>query len=385
MKTIAVLGSTGSIGTQTLQVIQSFPDQFRVVGLAAGNNMALLAEQIMRFQPQSVSVSSSEKVAELQFFLPGAALPKILVGGEGLTELAQDSASTCVVIGLSGFTGVLPTLKALESGKQVLTANKETFVTAGHLIQAYLHQIIPLDSEHSAIFQCLQGCEKPKTEIDKLTLTASGGPFLTMPLNQLGSVTVAQALRHPNWSMGSKVTIDSATMMNKGLERIEATMLFGVDLDQVELVIHPQSIVHSAVSFCDGSMLAQLGLPDMRIPIQYGLTYPERWPTSSRHLDLTACRQLDFMTPEPERFPCLALAEEAARQGGSMRVVLNAADEVAVEAFIQGQISFTDIPNMIDHAMSRHEKITNPSLAEIIEVDKITRQNFTVIARAHLV
>jgi 1-deoxy-D-xylulose-5-phosphate reductoisomerase len=379
MKRIGILGSTGSIGVQTLDVIRQFPDQFQVVALSAGNNLERLADQIQAFSPEIVSVGSEENIEPLRQRLRDrniAHSPQILAGEEGLMTLAAYSAVESLIVGLVGFVGLLPTLKALETGKQVLTANKETFVTAGHLVQPYISQIVPLDSEHSAIFQCLQGAQHPK-EVSRIYLTASGGPFRDYALADLAHVSVEQALSHPNWLMGEKVTIDSATMMNKGLETLEAHFLFGLPMEKIDIVVHPQSIVHSAVAFVDGSILAQLGQPDMRLPIQYGLTYPERWTTTDEalHLDLATLGSLQFLPVDMERFPCLKLARWAADKGGTLPVVLNAADEMAVQAFLQHQISFLEIPRLIERAMQQHEQKWEafPNLESIINTDAWTR------------
>lgn len=379
MKHIVILGSTGSIGTQTLDVLGAFPDAFNVVGLSAGSNMALLAQQVVTTQPSVVCVGTSDHAATLAALLAQHEYrqpPEILVGEEGLCTLAACPEAETVVVGLVGFTGLPPTLAALQAGKQVLTANKETFVVAGPLVKPYLSQIIPLDSEHNAIFQCLQGAQR--SEVRKIFLTASGGPFREMPLDQLADVTPEQALRHPTWTMGDKVTIDCATMMNKGLEVIEAHYLFAQPLDNIAVVIHPQSMIHSAVAFVDGSILAQMGCPDMRIPLQYGLTYPKRWPTpfAQLHLDLTQLGSLEFLPVDAVRYPCMRLARWAAEIGGTLPVVLNAADEMAVQAFIRGAIRFTDIPRLIEQIMQTHlpEVMSSPTLAEITQVNCWTRQ-----------
>ncbi len=384
MKRVVVLGSTGSIGTQTLDVLQHYPEHFQVTALAAGQNTCLLAKQIAVFQPTCVSVGSMDARETLletlkhQGSLPA---PEVFVGQEGLEVLSQWPEADSIVVGLSGFQGLLPTLRALETGKQVLTANKETLVAAGHLVKPYLSQLLPLDSEHAAIFHCLQDCRNPQSEVAKIYLTASGGSFRDYPIEALQNVTITEALHHPNWVMGQKVTIDSATMMNKGLERIEAQHLFQLPLEKIDIVIHPQSIVHSAVGFIDGSMLAQLGEPDMRIPIQYGLTWPEHWaaPPDVRHLDLTQLGQLDFFPPDSARYPCLALAQFAAERGGSMPVVLNAADEMAVEAFLSSRISFLDIPRSIETLLEAHQPYWEPvpNLEQILAADRWARQKFT--------
>ena len=389
MKQIAVLGSTGSIGTQTLDVIRQFPDLFRIRALSAGHNIELLSRQIAEFAPEAVCVASAQTAEDLKSTLSHHAIscPEIVWGDERLARMAGLTPADTVVIGVVGFSGLLPTLEALQAGKKVLTANKETFVTAGHLVAPYLSQIIPLDSEHSAIFQCLQGQSSQQNNIRaksvyKLYLTASGGPFRNHTTGQLAHVSVAEALNHPNWSMGPRVTIDSATMMNKGLEIIEAHHLFGTPLNDIEVVIHPQSIVHSAVGFQDGSMIAQLGLPDMRVPIQYGLSYPDRWPTPypELHANLATLGALEFAPADPERFPCLRLARWAAETGGTLPVVLNAADELAVQAFLSEKIRFTDIPRHVERFMTQHmpEWESTPSLQQIIALDREIRNAFEI-------
>ncbi len=386
MKRIAILGSTGSIGTQTLSVIEQFPESFQVVALSAGANLARLVQQAAQFHPEWVCIAHPEQLEALQQQLIRASvspMPKLVAGTEGLVRLATLPDADTVVVGLVGFTGLLPSLEALKSGKQLLTANKETFVTAGHLVQPYLQQIIPLDSEHSAIFQCLQGCQDVRTEVLKLYLTASGGPFREYSQFELERVTVAQALKHPNWSMGDRVTIDSATMMNKGLEIIEAHHLFGLPFNRIDVVVHPESIVHSAVHYVDGSILAQMGQPDMRVPIQYGLTFPARWinPVSETHLDLAQLSRLHFEPGDPERFPCLRLARWAGETGGTLPVVLNAADEMAVATFLKEEIAFTEIPRWIEAVMQRHlsDWQANPTLERIIETDAWARQAFQTL------
>lgn len=360
MKQLAVFGSTGSIGTQTLDVVAGLGDRYQIDALGAGRNMARLAQQIEAFEPRWVAVADEDCRTELLERLKPFKLsrqPQVDVGEAGQLAVMEATSAQQVVMGTSGFAGVMPTLRALELRKQVLTANKETFVTAGHLVAPYLSQVIPLDSEHSAIFQCLQGTHNRGAEVYKLTLTASGGALRQVPLEDLPHVTPQQALSHPNWAMGPRITVDSATMMNKGLEIIEAHHLFGLPYEQIEVVIHPQSIIHSAVSFVDGSMLAQLGVPDMRVPIQYGLSYPNRWqtPFESLQANLLDFASLTFLPLEPTRYPCLALAREAGRLGGTMPVVLNAADEVLVEAFLAGRIGFMEIPRMMEQVMLAHQ------------------------------
>lgn len=380
MKPLAVFGSTGSIGTQTLEVVAGLPGRYTVDALTAGRNMARLAQQIAQFTPRWVAVADEPARQDLLARLAALALtdmPEVFVGDAGQLAVVQATQAHQVVIGISGFAGVMPTLKALELGKQVLTANKETFVTAGHLVTPYLSQVIPLDSEHSAIYQCLQGAARPSQEVRKLTLTASGGPLLNTPLTDLPQVSPQQALKHPNWEMGPRITIDSATMMNKGLEIIEAHHLFGLPFAQIDVVIHPQSIIHSAVSFVDGSVLAQMGLPDMRVPIQYGLSYPQRWqtPFDSLHLNFLDAPNLSFLPVEPQRYPCLALARQAGEAGGTMPVVLNAADEILVEAFLAGRIAFLEIPRWMAQVLGAHQEshVLQPDWQTIQAVDHWTR------------
>ncbi|MBX2860750.1 MAG: 1-deoxy-D-xylulose-5-phosphate reductoisomerase [Vampirovibrio sp.] len=365
---IALLGSTGSIGTQALEVLQQFPDRYRITALAAGNNLERLAAQVDKFRPKMISIQDPDRILDLKTLL-AETVPsfdgEILAGEDGLLQIAEHSTVDTVIIGLVGFTGVTPTLAALEAGKQVLTANKETFVTAGHLVATYLDQIIPLDSEHSAIHQCLKN--ESASAVHKIYLTASGGPFRNMPLNEMNNVTPTMALKHPNWIMGQKVTIDSATMMNKGLEVIEAKWLFGMTADQIQVVIHPQSIVHSGVEYVDGSVLMQLGTPDMRVPIQYGLGYPDRLPGNylNSRLDLLTMGALTFEPPDLKRFPCLALAYEACRQGSHAATVVNAADEVLVALFLDNKIGFMDIPRFIEKVLTLQQAWEIPAYPDI--------------------
>lgn len=378
-KTVAVLGSTGSIGTQTLEVLAQYPQQFRVVALAAGKNADLLAQQVAQFQPQWASLTTPQAADALK--QSGLAqLPTVLHGPEALCALATLPEVDTVVIGLVGIAGLAPTLAALKAGKRVLTANKETLVAAGHLVQPYLSQLIPFDSEHSALFQCLGGhLEKDsrRNEVQTLWLTASGGPFRTWSQAQIEKATLKEALKHPNWQMGAKVTVDSATLMNKGLELIEAHWLFGLPYGQMQVVIHPQSVLHSAVEFIDGSIIGQMGTPDMRVPIQYALSYPARLDGSylNSRLCLTDLANLSFEAPDRQRFACLALAEEAAKQGPAATAVLNAADEAVVEAFLQERIGFNQIPKVIEQVLNRlnHSGQELPSLNQVIELDEWAR------------
>jgi 1-deoxy-D-xylulose-5-phosphate reductoisomerase len=373
MKRIAILGSTGSIGTQTLDVIANDPERYQVEALAAGHNVALLAEQVKRFQPKLVSVATKQAAEELRDLVPSTV--QIGYGDSGIIEAAAGNEADFVVSALVGSQGLRPTMAAIEAGKHIGLANKETLVTAGHLVtdlaQKHRVQLLPIDSEHSAIFQCLNG-EDPST-IDKIILTASGGSFRDKSRDELTSVTVEDALKHPNWSMGAKITIDSATMANKGLEVIEAHWLFGIGYDRIEVVIHPESIIHSMVQFTDYSVIAQLGNPDMRVPIQYALTYPVRRVTPSKPLDLVAAGQLQFRAMDFERYPSIRLAYESGKQGGSYPTVFNAANEIAVSRFLRGDISFLMIDRIVEETLNRHIRVESPGLAEIEASDAWAR------------
>jgi 1-deoxy-D-xylulose-5-phosphate reductoisomerase len=375
MKPLAILGSTGSIGQSTLAVVAEHPDEFTVSGLAAGQNVAVLAEQIRQFRPARVSVQDEAVAAQLRDLVTRGEAPEILWGPAGAREVAVASGAELVVSAMVGAVGLEPTLAAIEAGLPVALANKETLVAAGSLVMAAAARrgvdIIPVDSEHSAIFQALHG--QRREDVRRLWLTASGGPFRAWDLDRLRQATAAEALKHPNWSMGPKITVDSATMMNKALEVIEASVLFGLSVDQVGVYIHPQSIVHSLVDFVDGSVLAQLGLPDMRLPIAYALTYPRRLPMSSPPLDLCQVSTLTFETPDTTRFPGLALGYAAARAGGTMPAVLNAANEVAVAAFLQGQIKFMDIPRTVEATMAAHQRQPLESLEQVLAVNRWAR------------
>jgi len=379
-KKIVVLGSTGSVGRQTLEVVRDFPQKFQVAGLAAGSNWSLLAEQVETFRPQAVSISDAKHagdlVKRLRKSFSKSEMPEILTGEKGLSELAALLDAQVVVTAVTGAVGLQPTLAAIHSGKDIALANKETLVAAGKLVTAEAKnkgaRIIPVDSEHSAVWQCLNG--ENKNDIRRIILTASGGPFRTEEIKELENVTVEMALRHPNWNMGRKITIDSATLMNKGLEVIEAKWLFDVDFDQIDVVIHPQSIIHSMIEFIDGSVLAQLGIPDMQLPIQYALSYPERWPNKLERLDFATIGQLSFERPDEKRFRCLALAYQAGRCGGTMTAVLNAANEVAVEAFLNGKTGFLDIPRVVEQVMERHKVVYKPDLETILAADRWARK-----------
>lgn len=372
MRKIAILGSTGSIGTQTLEVISRLED-CEVVALSAGRNIKLLEEQIRAFKPAIVAVEREDDAADLKQRV--ADLPvKIYSGMEGLIEVATYPESDILVTAIVGMLGIRPTIAAIEAGKDIALANKETLVTAGHLIMPMIqkHQValLPVDSEHSAIFQCLE--EEKGNPLFAIWLTASGGPFLGKTRKELENVTLQDALKHPNWSMGRKITIDSATMVNKGLEVMEAKWLFGASLDQIRVLIHPQSVIHSAVEFADGAVKAQLGTPDMRLPIQYALTYPKRRPIPGEHLDFYKMAELTFLKPDEETFRGLYLAKKALQMGGSMPTVLNAANEKAVALFLQEKIGFLTIPEIIEDCMDNITMVDNPTVEEILETQKKT-------------
>lgn len=374
MKKIAVLGSTGSIGTQTLDVISREPDAYEVVGLAAGGNVELLLRQAHEFRPKIVSAGTKEAADALRAQVPSGV--KVVFGEEGLIEVAAGAGATYVVCALIGSIGLRSTLAAIDAGADIGLANKETLVTAGHIVMQRVRDkgvgLLPVDSEHSAIFQCLNG-EDAKA-VKRLVLTASGGSFRDRTREQLQGVTVEDALKHPNWSMGAKITIDSATMVNKGLEVIEAHWLFGLPYDQIDVVLHPESIIHSMVEFVDTSVIAQLGNPDMRVPIQYALTYPKRRPSPAAPLDLLAAGALHFRAMDFERFPCLKLAYEAGRTGGTAPTVFNAANEVAVARFLKGDIPFLAIEDTIERVLARHDAIESPDLAAILDADGWARR-----------
>ncbi len=372
-KKIALLGSTGSIGTQTLQVIDEHPELFEVEALAAGSNVARLLEQIHRFQPSKVSVASREAAESLKTQVPVGT--EVYYGDEGLVEIAAGTKADTVVTAVTGSMGLPATLAAIDEGKTIALANKETLVTAGHIVMQRAADkkvaILPVDSEHSAIFQCLNG--EPRERLHSLTLTASGGSFRHLGREQLRDVTVEDALKHPNWSMGAKITIDSATMANKGLEVIEAHWLFGLGYDEINVLLHPESIIHSFVEFADTSIIAQLGNPDMRVPIQYALTYPDRAPLKAKRLSLAEVAQLNFRKMDFDRFPCLRMAYECGRMGGTAPTVFNAANEVAVARFLRREISFLQIEDTIEKVVQRHQVIDDPDLDTIREVDTWAR------------
>jgi len=374
LKTISLLGASGSIGVQTIDIIREHPEEFQLAAFSVGKNLELARKFISEFKPLLVSVQDSGDCTTLKAEFPGT---KFTFGNEGLIEVAVFEKSDILVNAVLGSVGLHPTLQAIECGKVIAIANKETLVTAGHLVIEAAKRnnvpLLPVDSEHSAIFQALQG-ERDKN-IQRLILTASGGSFRDRTRAELKDVTVEQALNHPNWSMGAKITIDSATMMNKGLEVIEAYWLFGVPFEKIDVLLHKESIIHSMVEFHDSSIIAQLGTPDMRVPIQYALTYPDRLPLSSANrLDLAQIGKLHFQEMDFKRFRCLELAYLAGKAGGTMPTVLNAANEAAVAEFLNGNIRFLQIEDLIEQALSKHQVIANPSLAAIEEVDKETRQ-----------
>lgn len=371
MKKIAILGSTGSIGAQTLDVVREHSDELQVVALAAGSNKERLKEQIKEFHPKLVSLSDEKKAQELKEELAGEQV-EVVCGMEGLIEVAGADSADVVVTAVVGMMGILPTMEAIKKGKDIALANKETLVTAGHLIipmaKEYGVSILPVDSEHSAIFQSLQG--EPKAALDKILLTASGGPFRGKSAEFLETVTLEDALNHPNWSMGLKITIDSSTMVNKGLEVMEAKWLFGVDYSQIEVVIQPQSIIHSMVQYVDGAIIAQLGTPDMRVPIEYALFYPERRSLSGDRLDFSKLSQITFEKPDYKVFRGLSLAIEAGKTGGTMPTVFNAANERAVAKFLKGEIKYTDIVRSIEKCMDAHKVSAHPDLEEILATEQ---------------
>jgi len=375
MRTIALLGSTGSIGMSTLDLVRQFPERFKVDGLVAGENLKRLASQIKEFAPRCVAIKNEHDIPRLRKLL-GNNRVEVLHGERGATAVSTAHEVDVVVAAIVGGAGLLPTLAGVRVGKEVALANKEALVMAGEIFVNTAKQkgvrLLPVDSEHSAIFQCLQG--NRRDEVDKLILTASGGPFLRTPLKLLNRASVAQALKHPNWKMGRKITIDSATMMNKGLEVVEARWEFDMDPGRIDVVIHPQSVVHSMVRYQDGSIIAQLGVPDMRIPIAYALTYPHRLKGGWKPLDLTQHGELNFLPVDSKRFPALRLAYAALREGGTMSAVLNAANEIAVAAFLERKIGFRDIHRIIDKTMQAHVSKRPKEVDEILEVDRWARQ-----------
>lgn len=375
MKRIALLGSTGSIGTSTLDVVAQHPEQFGVVALAAGTNVELLAEQVKTFRPQLVSVATEEAAFDLRAKLGPDYQPEIVVGSEGMELVARHPEAEFVMTAVVGSVGVAPTMAAIEEGKTIGLANKETLVCAGPVVMKAAREkgvaIIPVDSEHSAIYQCLQG--ERREELSRVIITASGGSFRHLTREELSHVTLEQALAHPNWSMGAKITIDSATMMNKGFEVIEAHWLFDLPYDQIETILHYESIIHSMVEFQDRAVMAQLGTPDMRVPIQYALSYPHRMPLMTEPLDLVKLGTLHFAGMDFGRYPLLQLAYECGRAGGTYTAVLNAANEVAVDLFLKGSIGFLAIETIVRKTCDAHQGISNPTLDEIFAADQWAR------------
>jgi len=373
-RNIAILGSTGSIGRNTLEVIRCYPKRFRVAYLTARSKIQLLLEQIREFRPAGVVVAAPNDAARVRDAVGPTV--EVLSGEEGLVQIVGRDDVDVVVSSLVGFAGLRPTINAIQHRKSIALANKETLVVGGDIIMRLLREhgarLVPVDSEHSAIFQCLVG-EDPR-DVARLFLTASGGPFRDLPAERFGSITVEQALRHPNWSMGDKVTVDSATLMNKGLEVIEAHWLFGLPAESITVVIHPQSIIHSMVEFVDGSVKAQLGVPDMKLPIQYALTFPQRWPMDGERVDFPKLASMSFFEPDLKRFPCLPLAYEALERGGTAPAVLNAANEVAVAGFLDRKIPFTTIPDVIRRALDQHAVKSGTELEHILEADRDTRR-----------
>lgn len=374
MKKIAILGSTGSIGTQTLEVIEAYPDRFCAEVLTANRNVDLLVRQALKFRPNMVVIADEAGYPALKEALKNEDI-KVYAGPEALAQVVTAGTVDVVVTATVGYSGLLPTVNAVKAGKVIALANKETLVVAGalvnELVARYHSAIIPVDSEHSAIFQCL--CGEGNNAVEKILLTASGGPFRGRSYKELQRVTPAEALKHPNWNMGAKVTVDSASLMNKGFEVMEARWLFGVEPGRIEVLVHPQSIVHSMVQFTDGSVKAQLGVPDMRLPIQYALTYPDRLKSDYGRVDFTACRTLTFEEPDRRTFRNLDLAYEAMRKGGNMPCILNAANEIAVEAFLHGRLSFTGMSDLIEYAMGKAGFIGRPLLEDYRETDRETR------------
>ena len=370
MKNIAVLGSTGSIGTQTLEIVRA-NDDLNVVSLAAGSNIEMLEKQIREFKPQVVCVYNEKKAEELKTKVSDTDV-KIVTGMDGLIETAVIKTADIVLPAVVGMIGIRPTIAAIKAGKDIALANKETLVTAGHIIMPLAKEcgikILPVDSEHSAIFQSLQG--NKKSQLSKILLTASGGPFRNTPKEDLKNVTVKDALKHPNWSMGRKITIDSATMVNKGLEVIEAKWLFDVDIDNIEVVVQPQSLIHSMVEYVDGGIMAQLGTPDMKLPIQYALFYPDRRPLDGKRVNFFDIANITFFKPDRDKFKGFDLAFRAGKTGGSLPTIYNAANELAVSKFLNEEIRFLDIPELIETAMNNHKVIDNPSLEQILESEK---------------
>jgi len=374
MKVLSILGSTGSIGTQTLEVVRENPERFRVEALAANSDVDGLEAQVREYRPRITAIRDEQKYIELKNRVGG--ITKVVAGPEGVAEAATTEGADTVVSAIVGIAGLLPTYKAIAAGKNIALANKETLVTAGRIITEEVKKnkvsMLPVDSEHSAIFQSLQGSKQ--SEIAKLILTASGGPFRNKSLAELEKVTVKDALKHPNWTMGRKITIDSATLMNKGLEVIEARWLFDIMPDKIEVCVHPESIVHSAVEYIDGAVIAELGLPDMKLPIQYALTYPDRLTMGGRRLSLTETASLTFYKPDTGRFKCLELAIKALEMGDSACAVLNGANEEAVKLFLEEKIGFLDIGRLIEKTLDKHKTINNMNIDDVIALDRWSRE-----------
>ena len=372
-KHIAILGSTGSIGTQTLDVARAHADKLTVEVLTAGRNAQLLIEQAREFVPNTVVIADESRYNEVKSALADLDI-KVWAGAKAIEDVVQMSTVDTVVTAMVGYAGLSSTIKAIEAGKNIALANKETLVVAGELITKLVAKhkvkVTPVDSEHSAIFQCLVG----EPDVEKLIITASGGPFRTKSIDELRTATPQQALKHPNWNMGAKITIDSATMMNKGLEVIEAHWLFGIPYEQIEVTVHPQSIIHSMVQFIDGSVKAQMGLPDMKLPIQYALSYPDRWPSDFGRINFKSQQPLTFEAPDLEKFRCLALAYEALGKGGNMPAIMNAANEVAVDAFLKGRIGFLDIAETIGKTMQQMPFISQPTYDDYVATDRESRE-----------
>ena len=374
-RTISILGSTGSIGRQSLDVIAACG--MKVAALTANSSVELLEQQVRQFKPELAVLMDRDAAQQLSERIADTDT-RVSWGMEGLIEAASIPSADTVITAVVGMVGLRPTLAAIRAGKRIALANKETLVCAGELVMAAAKEhgaeIVPVDSEHSALFQSLQGCSSREKEVKRLILTASGGPFFGWKKDQLEEVTLEQALKHPNWSMGAKITVDSATLMNKGLEFIEAMHLYHMDPDQISIVVHRESIIHSLVEYCDNAVIAQLGTPDMRLPIQYALTWPERTPGPATQLDLLTCGPLTFAAPDPEAFPCLALALKAARIGGTAGAILNGANEAAVGLFLEKKIGFMDIARRVAYAMEQVEVVTDPRLEDVLRADKLARE-----------
>lgn len=376
MKKIAILGSTGSIGTQTLEIVRERAEEFQVTALAAGSRIDLLEAQVAEFCPRLVSLTREEDARELEKRLRAKNInsTEVAYGMDGLVSCAVESSADMMVNAVVGMIGILPTIAAIRAGKDIALANKETLVTAGHiimpLVEEYHVKLLPVDSEHSAVFQCLQGVGKQTVE--KLLLTASGGPFFGKTKDELSSITVEQALKHPNWAMGRKITIDSSTMVNKGLEVMEAGWLFSLRPEQIEVVVQPKSMIHSMIQFTDGAVLAQLGVPDMKLPIQYAMTYPDRVSLGGERLNFFDLQRIEFYRPDTETFRALTLAYDAFREGGSLPTVYNAANEMAVAMFLERKIGYLQITELLERAMNAHKKISSPTLEEVLSTESET-------------